>query len=152
MKYKKCFNCNSTNIETNEDAVLCKECGFYSTLNFKNLSEDFDEQPKNSFDSFMKGMHKIVKDLTKYDVKNELYWLPYILHIYPKAILYPLGNSVNNWKWSFAPYKAIDKDKIKDYPNPSKPGEFYEYILDIDNEVSYDNYIDALKNMEEFIK
>jgi len=148
MNYTTCFNCNSEHIEIADGMTLCKDCGFYTMKGFNVLSKNYYDKPKTEFDGFLKSQPLLVQSLKLYDETQKLYWIPFILNVYPVGIIYPNGTSLDNWKWCFSVYKPIQISERSKYPNPNKPGEFFEYNLDIENETQCESFGQALEYLK----
>jgi len=149
MKITKCNVCGNEHITQEENIYQCKECGFHTTDMYVKLSKNYIKSPKTQFDQYLVHMPKIVQDLKKYDRASKTYWLPMILNVYPVGIIYPNGLDKENWSWMFSEYKAIPINERINFPNPQKPGEYFEYQLDIDNEKMLDTYKDGLDLLQQ---
>jgi hypothetical protein len=148
MTYNKCFVCGSDKVESESGYTQCKQCGFHTQLSYKDLSIDYKENPITPFDKFATNFPNIVQDLMMFDEVNNLYWLPIILDIYPVGIIYPIGTSVNDWTWCYAPYKVIPLSERKEYPIKGRTNEYHEYMLDVENEFRSKEFEEVLSKMK----
>ena len=119
---KKCFRIYREP-ETNEQ-YLCMTTGFSSTSEHKIGSEILNSELERAPD--------LVQVLQHYDEERDIVWIPTIMNIPGKGMVFPEG-SLKSWGWSFAPIVEIPEDERKNYPIPNKEGEFFDSKLDIDN-------------------
>ena len=118
----KCFRIFSEP-ETTEQ-YLCMTTGYSSTSEHKIGSETLNQE--------LARVPELVQTLQHYDEERDIVWIPTIMNVPGKGMVFPEGN-LENWGWSFAPIVEIPKDEIKNYPIPNKEGEFFDSKLDIDN-------------------
>ncbi len=143
MKVKKCPYCSSTNLREEEKMIVCEKCGFHTLPLYTNLSEDYENNPITPFDRIMKAQPILLKVLKVLDKNTNQWWFPLIMNLYPKGIVYPIGDE-NNWKWAFSSYVVIPLDLREQYPIPDRPGEYYEYQLDLQNTAYCNTYLEAI--------
>ena len=119
-KSKNCFE----SIDKDVTSYLCLSCGYTSNSLLKQDSDSMDE--------IMKTTPQLVKDLQIYDFTRELYWIPTVINMGDRGIIYPEGTT-DSWKWKYA--KVVDvpederdqyegHDKRLDLENPQKFGQF----------------------------
>ena len=124
-----CPNCKSKNcfesIDKNVTTYLCLSCGYTSNSLLKQDSE--------SLDKLMKTTPQIVKDLQVYDFIREIYWLPTVINMGDRGIIYPEGTT-DSWKWRYAKVIDVPEASQKAYPIPDKDGEYYKTMLDVEND------------------
>tara|TARA_B100000287_G_scaffold277967_1_gene261888 strand:+ start:2470 stop:2976 length:507 start_codon:yes stop_codon:yes gene_type:complete len=135
---KNCFE--STEEDTNTVSYLCLKCGYTSNTFF---TED-SQQLKSSFTT----APTLISDLQFFDKSRKLVWIPCVLNMGKRGIIFPKG-SKNNWKWNYAKVVDIDLNEQNKYPVPGKEGEFYKSKLDIENALSFewDDFIGACEEM-----
>jgi hypothetical protein len=138
---KLCHVCGSKTVEKEAGTILCMECGFHTHPNFKQEYRDKLEAT----------MPKLIKALRFNDKRTGLIWYPIVVNIPNVGILFPDGNSVENWKWSFAKIVPIPLHERMKYPIPNKTGQFYETRLDIENAIIYPKY-EFQKIYKEFLE
>ena len=135
-KSKNCFE----SIDKDITSYLCLRCGYTSNSLLKQDSE--------SLDKLMKTTPQIVKDLQVYDFIREIYWLPTVINMGDRGIIYPEGTT-NNWKWKYAKVIDVPKASQKAYPIPDKDDEYYTTMLDVENaeEFKSTEFLKACKSM-----
>ena len=140
----KCIVCQSKNcfesIDNNVTSYLCLRCGYTSNSLLK--------QDSKSLEKVMKTTPQLAKDLQIYDYTRELYWIPTVINMGDRGIIYPEGTT-NNWKWKYAKVVDVPKNKQKAYPIPDKDGEYYTTMLDVENAQEFENteFLEACKAM-----
>ena len=103
---------------------LCWTCGM--TTNDKMLDgSDFEKEN-------YEHTAELIKDLKQ--VHNGLAWYPKVINLQNKGMVFPEWNKrLQDWYWSaIKSIPILDSEKEK-YPNPEKPGEYYEFKMDIKN-------------------
>ena len=143
----ECPNCGSlrcfesyTEPKTHE-SYLCVQCGYMSLSLYKPGSDILTNMLDKSAD--------IVGELQLEDKDRDMVWLPSVLNMGEKGIIYPEGKNKNDWMWKFAGIKKLSEEEQKDYPIPNKEGEYYAQILDVKSAKTYDrlDFISACKDM-----
>ena len=134
----KCFRIFSEP-ETTEQ-YLCMTTGFSSTTDHKIGSDVLTQE--------LARVPELVQTLQHYDKERDIVWIPTIMNVPGKGMVFPEGN-LENWGWSFAPIVEIPEDERKNYPIPDKEGEFFDSKLDIDNSEKFkkDEFHKALIKM-----
>ena len=139
-----CPVCKSKNcFETTENDVtsyLCLRCGYTSNSLLKQNSKSLEE--------VMETTPQLAKDLQIYDYTRELYWIPTVINMGDRGIIYPEGTA-NNWKWKYAKVVDVPKESQKKYPIPGKDDEYYKTMLDVENAEEFENteFLQACKAM-----
>lgn len=129
-KYK-CPKCSHNEVLREDNVRICLSCGFQSLPTYTKNSDIIKQVRETS--------PKIVKELMFYDEKLKQYWLPSILNVNKKGMVFPEGNK-NEWKWAFAPYVSIPVFERINYKIPGKEDEYYEYRLGIEKVEYFDIY------------
>ena len=111
MNITNCFNCNNFDLHIDNELILCKHCGFYTTSKNINLTSGWMLNPITPFDKFMYKMPKLIKLLKKKDKVTKLYWLPIILNNYPNYVISPDGTETK-WRWIQFNYNKISNSNI----------------------------------------
>ena len=131
-----CNNCGSlrcfesyTEPRTHE-SYLCVQCGYMSLSLYQPGSDILKNMLDKSAD--------IIEELQLLDEDRNMVWLPAVLNMGEKGIIYPEGKDKSDWTWKYAKIKKLKEEEKKDYPVPDKEGEFYENILDVKNAKTYD--------------
>ena len=143
----RCFEA-STEPKT-EESYLCIQCGYMSHSKYLENSDILTQQLDKSAD--------IIGKCKKMDKERGIVWLPSVLNMGERGIIYPEGKDEKDWYWKYAKTKQLAEDEQKDYPVPNQEGKFYQSILDVKNAKTYDklDFISACKDMgivQEFLK
>ena len=138
-KYK-CPHCKNVNVLKEKDTRICLTCGFQSLPTY--------EKDSDTMKNIMTTAPKIVKELMFFDDKIMKFWLPSILDVNLKGIVFPEGIK-EKWKWAYAPYVVIQLFDRINHPIPGKQDEYYEYRLGLENIEYYENndFISAIKRL-----
>ena len=125
-----CPHCDSKNcFESYEEATevtswLCLNCGYTTNTFFTEESQHL----QSSFDT----APTLIKELQFEDKDRKLVWIPCVLNMGKKGIIFPKG-SRNDWNWHYAKVEDIPKKEQKQFPVPGKEGEFYKSRLNVEN-------------------
>ena len=135
-KSKNCFE----SIDNNITSYLCLRCGYTSNSLLKESSE--------SLEKILETTPQLAKDLQIFDSTRELYWIPTVINMGDRGIIYPEGTT-DNWKWKYAKVVDVPKESQKDYPIPGKDDEYYKTMLDVENAEEFENteFLEACKAM-----
>ena len=137
---KKCPYCKSNNVLEENDVKICMMCGFQTSFLYHSKSDALKKLNTTG--------PKIIKSIKKYDPKLKQYWVPSIINIPNKGMVFPEGND-ENWQWAFAPYVKIPVFERIKYPIPGTEDEYYENRLDLESIKYYHqfNFKEAIKNV-----
>tara|TARA_R100000152_G_C6698035_1_gene128182 strand:- start:271 stop:774 length:504 start_codon:yes stop_codon:yes gene_type:complete len=135
---KNCFE--STEEATNVVSYLCLKCGYTTNSYFTEESTSL----QNSFNT----APTLIKEIQFFDKKRKLVWIPCVLNMGKRGIIFPRG-SRNNWEWNYAKTVDIPIKEQKKYPIPGQEDKYYSSRLDVDNAEKYDwdNFIGACESM-----
>ena len=135
-KSKNCFEA----IDTDVTSYLCLSCGYTSNSHLKQDSKSLEE--------LMKTTPQLAKDLQVYDFTREIYWIPTVINMGDRGIIYPEGTT-DSWKWRYAKVVDVPEASQKDYPIPGTDGEYYTTMLDVENAEEFKNteFLEACKAM-----
>ena len=133
---KNCFE----SVEKDVTSYLCLRCGYTSNSLLKQDSKSLEE--------VMNTTPQLAKDLQIYDYTRELYWIPTVINMGDRGIIYPEGTT-DYWKWKYAKVVDVPKESQKDYPIPGTDGEYYTTMLDVENaeEFKSTEFFKACKSM-----
>ncbi len=125
--------------DKNRESKMCIGSGYFTNeypLNYKK-HKDF------KIEKYEKTMPKLMKDLRFDD--GESYWYPSTVQT-EHGIVFPDGDSIEDWKWCYAPIKHLSEEEIE------QSSDIVEYTskIDMDNAKRYDRYLDAVKNVKGF--
>ena len=116
--------CSKNQISSTLSVSLCWTCGF--TTNDQMIDgSDFEKEN-------YEHTAELIKDLKQ--VHGDLAWYPKVINLQNKGMVFPEWNKrLQDWYWSaIKSIPILDSEKEK-YPNPEKPGEYYEFKMDIKN-------------------
>ena len=135
-KSKNCFE----SIDKDVTSYLCLRCGYTSNSLLKQNSE--------SLEKILSTTPQLAKDLQVFDFTRELYWIPTVINMGDRGIIYPEG-TIDYWKWKYAKVVDVPKENKKDFPIPDKDGEYYTTMLDVENAQEFENtgFLEACKAM-----
>jgi hypothetical protein len=83
-------------------SYMCFRCGFMSNSTF---TEDDDQ-----YKDYLNSSPKIVVDSSFLDTERDIYWLPVILNVPEKGIVYPKNNEETNYDWIAQTYIQSDRE------------------------------------------
>ena len=117
--------------------MQCLHCGYSTSDLFKEGSSEM-----NTLDENMKKWSKTV---------NGYVWIPAILNL-AAGLIYPFEDEkTKNMKWSFSKLIDIPEEEQQNYPK--EDGEFYSKRYDVENQLIFDNFSEALKEVQtDYIK
>ena len=117
-------------------------CGFW-TNSFMIEGHDFYMQQ-------METLPELYKDLAWVDPETELVWLPNIINIQDKGMIFANGSDISNWGWAAVKAIEIPEEDREKHPIPGTPGEFMKYRMDMKNMKMFEerDYIEALSHIE----
>ena len=121
----------------------CYGCGFTTNTLMVEDSKFLDEQ--------IEVLPELYKDLIYLD-SNGHYWIPSAINNPQKGMVYADGKSSHDWKWSVVKAILIPEEDRKNYPIPSKKGEYYEYKMDSSTLKQFKerDFMEALDYIEAF--
>jgi hypothetical protein len=109
---------NSSEIKT----YSCFGCGYTSNSLMKEGNEFYDKQ--------IEVLPELYKDVMFKD-EDEMVWFPTTINLPQQGMVFYHGTSKVTAKWAAVKaVKVTDEEKEK-YPIKGKPGEFYEYRMDM---------------------
>jgi hypothetical protein len=137
-----CHRCNSDAAyvqEVNENIknYFCYGCGFISNSLMTRDSDFLKEQ--------MELLPNLYLELMGEDEYGKV-WMPTIVNVPDKGMVFANGPSASNWKWAAAKSVEVkEEEKIK-YPIPGKKGEYHKWRTDMTTlkEFEENDFIEAL--------
>ena len=100
----------------------CFGCGFTTNSLMKEGEEFYKQQ--------IEILPELYKDMI-FEDKDSLKWIPTTINVPTQGMVFYNGTSKENAKWAAVKaVKVLEEEKEK-YPIPKKPGEFYEYRMDM---------------------
>lgn len=113
-------------------------CGFWTNTLMTEDNEFYKEQ--------LEILPELYKDLAWTDPETNLIWLPQTINEPKQGMIFANGSNTNNWKWAAVKAVKISEEEKHKFPVPKKPGEFYEYRMDMTTMKTFDerDFIEAL--------
>lgn len=124
---------NSPTVKT----YSCFGCGFTTNSLMKEGEEFYAQQ--------IEVLPELYKDVMFTD-KDGMVWMPTTINLPQQGMVFYNGTSKENAKWSAVKaVKVLEEEKEK-YPIKNKPGEFYEYRMDMTTLQSFEmkDFMEAL--------
>jgi hypothetical protein len=97
------------------------------------------------YDQQIEVLPELYKDVMFKD-ENEMIWFPTTINLPQQGMVFYNGTSKENAKWSAVKaVKVLEEEKEK-YPIKGKPGEFYEWRMDMSTIQSFEmkDFMEAL--------
>ena len=140
---KRCGSdaCYSQEVTPEITNHFCYGCGLQTNSLMKE-GEEFFEQQKEL-------LPEIYKDLI-YKDEDGLMWMPSMINIPDKGMVFANGANTTNWKWSAAKSVKIKEEERHKYPIPGKKDKFYENKMDMSTIAHFEerNFMDALSYID----
>lgn len=125
--------------EVNQDVktYFCYGCGFQTNSLMKEGEIFFEEQ--------INILPELYKDLISKD-KNGVMWMPSTVNLPQQGMIFANGPSKIDWGWAAVKAVPVTEEDKEKYPIPGKPGEFYEWRMDMTTLQMFSerDYIEAL--------
>jgi len=125
--------------EVNQDVktYFCYGCGFQTNSLMKEGEIFFEEQ--------INILPELYKDLISKD-KNGVMWMPSTVNLPQQGMIFANGPSKTDWGWAAVKAVPVTEEDKEKYPIPGKPGEFYEWRMDMTTLQMFSerDYIEAL--------
>lgn len=123
------------------DVYMSFDCGFASNSHYKIGSE--------AIKKVLESAPQLVKDLAFDDKSRGIVWIPSVIQIPGKGIVFPDGVSTEKWGYRYAPEVEIPEDEQKDWPIPGRDGKYYTSRVDMEQSTPYkwDEFRDAIANL-----
>jgi hypothetical protein len=117
---------------------FCYGCGFISNSVMKENSEFLNEQ--------MEILPELYKELTVKDEESGMIWMPSMVNIPDKGMIFADGTSSSNWKWASVKAIPVKEEEKTKYPIPGKKDEYYQWRMDMSTMKHFDekDFIEAL--------
>ena len=128
--------CYKHKIAVNKYSYFCFICGFTTNDYMKENSKFYEEQ--------MSTLPEIYKVLKYKDPLTNLIWIPSYKNL-DKGMIYIEGIDKSNVKWVGVKKISIPENLQHNYPDPSKPGKFYNSKVDPSTKQEFDlfNFVGA---------
>jgi hypothetical protein len=124
---------NSPTIKTHS----CFGCGFTTNSLMKEGEEFYTQQ--------LEVLPEIYKDVMFKD-EDGLVWMPTTINLPQQGMVFYNGTSKENAKWAAVKAVKVEEAEKEKYPVKGKPGEFYEWRMDMTTMTSFEmrEFMDAL--------
>lgn len=125
---------NSSEIKT----YSCFGCGFTTNSLMKEGEEFYKQQ--------LETLPELYKDVMVKD-KDGLIWMPTTINNPQNGMVFYNGTSVENAKWAAVKAVKVEDEEKEKYPVKGKPGEFYEWRMDMTTMKAFEmkEFMDALE-------
>mgnify|MGYP003139833142 FL=1 len=123
------------------DTYMSFDCGYATNAHYEIGSQ--------AIENVLSKAPQLVKDLAFEDEARGLVWIPSVVQIPGKGIVFPDGESKDRWGYRFAPEVSIPEEEKEDWPIPGQEGKFYSHRLDMENSRPYESFqfADAIANL-----
>tara|TARA_B100001564_G_scaffold342717_1_gene338608 strand:- start:633 stop:1136 length:504 start_codon:yes stop_codon:yes gene_type:complete len=118
--------CYESEFQTQNGPVttwLCLTSGFTTNTEMKEGEERTNQSLELTADLIRENQQ----------VHDGLVWLPTVITMADKGMIFPDGKSKDEWEWTVVKSIPVKEDEKEKYPIPNKPGEFYQKRMDMDN-------------------
>ena len=111
--------------EVNQDikTYFCYGCGFQTNSLMKEGETFYEEQ--------VSILPELYKDLFSKD-ENELVWMPSMVNIPDKGMIFANGPSKEDWGWAAVKAIKVTEEEKTKYPIPGKKDQYYEFRMAMD--------------------
>ena len=141
-----CKHCGSDACYVTENSDIiktysCFGCGYTSNSLMKEGEEFYAQQ--------LEVLPEIYKDVMFKD-EDGLMWMPSMVNIPEKGMIFANGTDKNNWKWAAVRSVKVKEEEKEKYPIPGKKNKYYEYRMDMTTMLPFEekNYMDALSYID----
>ena len=117
---------------------LCINCGYTSNSTWKKNSKEFRQVINTS--------PKLIIGFREYDNIRFIWWIPTVINMPSKGILFPEGTKTNII-WVYAPIEIIPENERINFPIPNSQNKYYENRINPNNAKRFTRFYDALIEM-----
>lgn len=119
----------------------CFGCGFTTNSLMKEGQEFYEQQ--------LGVLPELYKDVLFKD-EDGLMWMPTTINLPQQGMVFYNGTAKENAKWSAVKAVKVKEEEKEKYPIKNKPGQFYEYRMDMETIQSYEmkDFMEALSYIE----
>jgi hypothetical protein len=130
---------NSPTIKT----YSCFGCGFTTNSLMKEGEEFYSQQ--------LEVLPELYKDVMFTD-ENGLKWMPTTINLPQNGMVFYNGTNKENAKWAAVKAVKVTEEEKEKYPVKNKPGEYYEWRIDMTTMKSFEmkEFSDALEYIDIF--
>jgi hypothetical protein len=123
--------------QTGEESRLCMQSGYTTKESWKTDSE--------AVEAYESHITTLMYNLRYIDTGRGVNWYPATMTM-PMAILYPAGDSADNWRWQVSKIVDIIGEERTKYPVPGRENEYFTQRIDVENAINFEStdFISAL--------
>jgi len=138
--------CYETELYEGVKQWISLSSGFWTNSLMIRGSQFYNEQ--------IEKLPELYKDLAWEDPNTKLIWLPQIVNIPDKGMVFCNGPSSSDWGWSAVKAIEVKEEEKEKYPIPDKKGQYYKMRMDMTTQINFPkdefmnglNYIGIFKN------
>ena len=108
-------------VEGGVTSWMCVSCGYTSNTLYKKNSQQIRKVFSTS--------PKLINDLKFYDKKRFVYWIPTVINMPTRGLIYPEGTK-SQLMWTYIPIVEIPESEQHKYPINNQNGKFHTQKLD----------------------
>ena len=112
------------------DTYMSFDCGFASNEHYKIGSD--------AIETVLSKAPQLVQDLAFEDEARGIVWIPSVVQIPGKGIVFPDGVSTEKWGYRFAPEIEIPEEEQEKWPIEGEEDKYYKSRLDMENSTPYE--------------
>ena len=141
-----CYESEFTTQEGKVQTWLCMTCGFTTNTTMSTNGETLKQT--------LELTAELIKDLRQ--DHDGLAWFPTAITMPNKGMIFPepIKKGEKDWQWTVVKAIPIPKNEQEKYPDPTNPGTFYKYKMDMKNLKRYNKleFMDAAEELGMFKK
>jgi hypothetical protein len=99
-------------------------CGYQTNDLMKEGEAFYEEQ--------MELLPELYKDLLWKDPETNLMWIPSMINIPTKGMIFANGPSISDWGWSSVKAKKVSEEEKTKYPIPNTKNQYYSWRMDME--------------------
>ena len=116
--------CSINPLSSTLSVSLCWTCGFTTNGQMVDGS-DFEKEN-------YEGTAEIIKDLKQ--IHDGFAWYPKVINLQERGMVFPEWNKRSkDWYWAAVKAVPITEKEKEKFPDPSNPGKFYKFRMDMKN-------------------
>jgi hypothetical protein len=143
----------------NDNLIVCKHCGSdacyvtensdiiktYSCFGCGYTSNSLMKEGEEFYAQQLEVLPEIYKDVMFKD-EDGLMWMPTTINLPQQGMVFYNGTTKENAKWAAVKAVKVKETEKEKYPIKNKPGEFYEWRMDMTTMKAFEQkeFIEAL--------
>lgn len=134
--------CYVTELAPGMEVYSSLSCGFWTNSLMTRDSDFYKEQ--------VQILPELYRDLAWEDPETKLIWLPQMVNIPNKGMIFANGTNKDEWMWAAVKSVSISEEDKHKYPIPGKKDEYYTNRMDMTTLKSYSelDFIEALEYID----